>query len=163
MLNFSVVVLFLPGYFNSLHELPRPLSSISLPFSNSPINCKLKLWIPGPFLVGLWQKIQPCGFVICLCNGLFVQSHPADCCPTSAIRASGLLFALRPAVFSLAKPSWQQQPWFSFRRGIFRNYMSRYIFGSRGLCSFVVSSVYFFVPSSKRSRGETGSAPQPTL
>lgn len=43
MLLFTVVVLFVTGYFDYLPESARHPRSTSLPFSNSPINYKPKL------------------------------------------------------------------------------------------------------------------------
>lgn len=91
-------------------------------------------------------------FIICLNIELFIQNHPDICCTASTIQASWVLFALRPVLFCLAKSPWLQEPWFSLRCGIFRNYMSRYILNSKGLWSF---PQYNFVPSSKKSIRKT--------
>lgn len=145
LLSFTVVVLFyfIFTYFNSLTELVIPLSPTSLSSCNSPINYKFNPWSAVPFLVDLWQTMERGRFVICLSIRSFVHCHPADCHTCSIRRASWVLFAVKTLVFSLAEPPWLQQSWFSFRCGIFQNYVSRYIFSSRGLCGFAVSSVYF--------------------
>ena len=136
--------------------MARPSSSTSLSLSDSPINYQLNPWSTMPFLVDLWQTMERSSFVICLSTRSFVHCHPADCYMASTRRASQVLFAVKTLVFSLAEPLWLQQSWFSFQCGIFRNYVSRYLFSYRGLCGFAVSSVYFG-HSAKRTRGETGS------
>lgn len=140
--KFTVVVSFLSRYFSSFTELARPSSSASLSFCNSPMNDKIHQTRAEIYPTDLWQVMKQVHHLSQ--HRITCPLPPANCRPATPRRTNPIPSAPRHCDVFPDRTSLCSSPGscsdVQFSETIF---ISRYLFGSGGLRSFVVSSVYF--------------------